>query len=121
MPKNSPYFWSPTCHINDMVKDGKRFLEWETSPALMFVWGHSYEFNDSQTWPLLEEFGKLVGQRKDIWYATNIEVWDYLDAARRLVISMDGHMIQNPSAIPVWVNVAGKTYKLEAGQVTAIP
>lgn len=121
MPKNSPYFWSSTCHMGDMVKDGKRFLEWPTTPALMFVWGHSYEFNDNKLWPMLDEFGKLVGKRKDIWYATNIEVWDYYDAAKRLIVFMDGSAIQNPSAIPVWVNVAGKTYKLEPGLTTKIP
>jgi peptidoglycan/xylan/chitin deacetylase (PgdA/CDA1 family) len=121
LPKNSPYFWTTTCHITDMVKDGKRFLEWKTAPALMFVWGHSYEFHENKAWPLLEEFGKLVGQRKDIWYATNIEVWDYYDAAKRLVVSMDGKTILNPSALAVWVKIGEQTHKLEAGKTTAIP
>ncbi len=45
-------------------------------PAMMYVWGHSYEFTNQNNWELMEDFCKLVGGRDDIWYATNIEIVD---------------------------------------------
>ena len=44
----------------------------------------------------------LSGNEK-IWYATNLEIYNYMEAQKRLQISADETMFYNPSAIPVWV------------------
>lgn len=115
-----PYFWATTCHINDMLKDGERLMKFDKIPALMAIWGHSYEFNDNQSWQNIEDFGKTYGQRKDIWYATNIEVLDYYDAAKKLIVSTDGDKVHNPGRISVWARIRGKICELKAGQTTQI-
>lgn len=40
---------------------------------LMYVWGHSYEFDNDNNWELMERFCAMAGGRGDIWYATNLE------------------------------------------------
>ena len=71
----------------------------------MYVWGHSYEFDDRNNWEVIEEFCKYMGGREDIWYATNIEVIDYMDAAKRLKFSGDNETVYNPSTASVWLQV----------------
>ena len=58
---------------------------------------------------VMEDFCKLVGGRDDIWYATNIEIIDYMDAARRLIFSADCRRVYNPNAISVWLEIDGDT------------
>jgi hypothetical protein len=53
-------------------------------PAVLSVWGHSYEFGSDSDWKRMEFFCQLVGKREDVWYATNIEITDYLAAAEKL-------------------------------------
>jgi len=115
-----PYFWVTTCHINKMNEDGQKLMRFAPTPALMAIWGHSYEFNDNHSWNLIEEFGKNYGHRPDIWYATNIEAMDYYDAAQRLMVSLDGNAVENPGKISIWATIRGKTYELKPGQTTAI-
>ena len=44
------------------------------------MWGHSYEFENNNNWVILKNFCKTAGGREDIWYATNIEICDYISA-----------------------------------------
>ena len=53
----------------------------------------------------LEDFCALVGKRDDIWYATSIELFDYLRAAKNLRYSANCEMVYNPSATSVWIEV----------------
>lgn len=72
---------------------------------ILYLWGHSYEFNDNNNWDEIEKVCAFLGNREDVWYATNIEIKDYIDALQRLVISANGTMFYNPSAIDVWISV----------------
>ncbi|MEJ0000406.1 MAG: hypothetical protein WDO13_15365 [Verrucomicrobiota bacterium] len=64
---------------------------WRSQLRLLYVWGHSYEFDRDKNWELIEQFGAKVGGRDDIWYATNIEIVDYCEALRRVEFSADFH------------------------------
>lgn len=75
----------------------------------MYVWGHSYEFDNHDNWNVIEDFCAYMGGRDDIWYATNIEIIDYMDAARRLIFSTDCRRVYNPNAISVWLEIDGDT------------
>ena len=76
-PEN-PLTWHPTCHHRDRLMERTHvFLEKETS-GLLFVWGHSYEFEREGNWELMEEFGNLIGKREDVWYTTCIEIITYM-------------------------------------------
>ena len=51
----------------------------------------------------MEQILKLIGNNDKIWYATNLDIYNYLSAQRRLQISVDEQMFYNPSDITVWV------------------
>ena len=102
------YSWAGTCHHNDrLVERGKDFLALFKTQYLylMYVWGHSYEFADYDNWHVMEKFCAMMGGQENIWYATNIEIADYMDAAERLQFTAAGDRVCNPSAIPVWIEV----------------
>ena len=47
---------------------------------LFYVWGHSYEFDKDNNWEIIENFAEYVGKREDVWYVTNIEIYDYVNS-----------------------------------------
>lgn len=51
----------------------------------------------------MEQILKLVAHNDNIWYATNIEIYNYVAAQKSLQISADEKMFYNPSSISVWV------------------
>ena len=115
--------WDSTCHFNHgLMELGKQFAElWKTQYLyMMYVWGHSYEFTNYDNWDLIEDFCKMIGGRDDIWYATNIEIVDYMDAAGRLQFTAAGDMVHNPNAISVWISVDDRKVEIPAGQTVRL-
>lgn len=82
---------------------------------MMYVWGHSYEFEDDQNWDLIEDFCAYIGNQSDIWYATNIEIVDYVKAFQNLKFSADSRFVFNPSAISVWLSVDDQIVEVKGG------
>ncbi len=82
---------------------------------MMYVWGHSYEFDNDDNWGIIEEFCEFIGGREDIWYATNIEIIDYFDALKRLQFTVAGDQVNNPSALDLWINFNDRVVKIPAG------
>lgn len=113
LPKD-PMEWHPTCHHNDPepMQKARFFAEYKKKQylKLMYVWGHSYEFDNNDNWEVIEEFCRFIGGREDIWYATNIEIIDYMESAKRLRFSADGTMAFNPGAESVWLEIDGERY-----------
>ena len=116
--------WKPTCHHrNPKLMDlAQAFLEeqkggyWRKSPQLFYLWGHSYEFDNNDNWAVIEEFAEYVGNREEIWYATNGEIFEYLQACNRLEWSMDATFVRNPSVIDVYINYLGKEICVRSGE-----
>ncbi len=97
--------WHPTSrHQYDILSLGKAFLEEapRPEPRLISIWGHSFEFRTPEDWQHLEEFLKLMEKRDELWYATNIEIFEYIEAARKLIISDDGTKVSNPTSTPIY-------------------
>lgn len=111
--------WNGTCRNIDkeLMKYGEEFLNFNTKRgiALMYVWGHSYEFERDNSWDKIEAFCDLMGNKEDIWYATNIEIVDYLNACKNLKYTMDGSFVYNPSSISVWVRESSNVYEIKGG------
>ena len=116
--------WHPTCHHGDkLLERGEEFLEVPDyiELPLMYVWGHSFEFEKQHNWELMESFAHQISGKEDIWYATNIEIYNYLQAIRLLEYSADGSRVYNPTIISIWMCVdesiiiieSGKTIKLK--------
>lgn len=117
--------WKSTCHHNhNLMENARKFAELNKTQYLylMYVWGHSYEFSEDygNNWELMEEFCEFIGGRDDIWYATNIEVVDYMNAARNLKYTAAGNMVYNPSACSVWISVNGEIHEIRGGETVRI-
>ena len=110
---------TPTCHHNEHLMElTERFLEDSDEAKLFYVWGHSYEFERVNNWHLIEEFAKTIGKRDDIWYATNIEVYDYVKAYENLIVTENE--VKNPSDMDVWFELCEKTYCIKKGETISI-
>ena len=97
-----------TCHHNDpeIFNLADKFVNGtpdNSTPAwLFYVWGHSYEFDLHKNWDRIEIFCDKVANRDDVWYATNVEIYDYVRAYNSLEFSIDGRVVHNPSSQTVW-------------------
>ena len=80
-----------------------RTLDSEWTQPLFYVWGHSHEMRAESDWEYMERLVSTVAGSDKIWYATNIEIYDYLTAARSLRVSADESLIYNPAHLDVWV------------------
>ena len=109
--------WNPTCwHSHGKLMElTEKFLK-DTAlpimdiPKLMMVGGHSYEFDLDDNWNLLDEFISRVSQRDDVWYATNMEIYNYIKAYESLQYDYRCTMCYNSSSVNVFLDVDGITY-----------
>ena len=123
--------WLPTAHHNNpkIMEYIDKFLNIDIStnayhakriPRLLYIWGHSFEFDRNNNWEHIEEICKKLAHRPEIWYATNIEIYDYVEAYKRLVYSADGYMIYNPTLLDIWIDVDGVVYEIGSGKTLRI-
>ena len=111
----------PTCshgyeNLNELITKFVEVPERGGNAEMFYLWGHSYEFDDYNNWDVIENFAKCAGGHDHIWYATNIEIYDYVKAYKNLQTSYDKKIIHNPSCIDIWIEVGGITYRVEAGK-----
>lgn len=110
--------WKPSCHHNDqLIERTETFIGLHKSQYLylMYVWGHSYEFDNDDNWELIERFCELAGGRENIWYATNMQIVDYMNAYNQLKFSAGLDFVYNPSAQSVWISVDGRIVEVKGG------
>lgn len=108
--------WNPTCHHNaDLLSRVEPFRNARPF-ALFYVWGHSFEFTRDQNWDMMHQFCESVAKMDDVWFATNIELYDYITALRAVSLSVDRSIAFNPSGMDVWLEVNGDAVKIPAGQ-----
>lgn len=109
--------WHPTCHHDDerLMDLAEEFVQMKPkeTPKMFYVWGHTFEFEGNNNWNVIEEFMKKVSGKADTWYATNMEIYQYVKAYENLDISANGKRIVNPSKIPVWAEIDGKLYEIK--------
>ncbi len=114
-----------TCHHNNprLMELAKNFIEgpkgrhyWHQNPKLFYLWGHSYEFKNNNNWDVIEKFAEYVGNRDNVWYATNIEIYNYVKAYDSLEFSVDGTIIHNPTSTDVFLCYFGKNVLVPSGK-----
>ena len=118
--------WTPTIHHAhpDVLSYVDKFVASKPNdgyyadryPRLFYLWGHSYEFDEQNNWELMETIGQRLGGMEDTWYATNIEVYEYVTAYRSLVRSADGKRMYNPTVTPVWFFQNSRNYCVNPGE-----
>ena len=77
LPTGDLLVLNSTCrHANPKLLDlARAFIESPADqPQLFYLWGHTYEFDEFDTWDLIEEFCKIVAGRPEIFYGTNSEI-----------------------------------------------
>ena len=80
----------------------------------------SYDDGVTEDIRLIENFAERMSGKEDIWYATNGEIYDYVEAYRNLVFSADMHIAYNPSNIPVWFYCSDRLYCVKAGETVSL-
>lgn len=79
--------WAPTCHHGAAMDLVGPFLD-DAGDGLMllYVWGHSYELDGfmtsdaSRDWRYIDELCRRLHGHDSVWYATSLELADYLAA-----------------------------------------
>ena len=112
-----------TCHHNDpeLMNLADKFVKarnwWD--PMLFYLWGHSYEFEANDNWDVIERFAQAVSGKEDIWYAANIEIYDYCRAFSQLVFNTAMTLCVNPSAQDLWFAYGEKEVHVPAGSTVS--
>ena len=122
--------WMPSAHHTNpelmnyidkfLAEDVDALYYSKRAPRLLYIWGHSYEFDRDDNWDLIEGACEKLGGRDDIWYATNIEIYDYITAYNSLVYSADGSIIYNPTLFKIWFIRDNNMYSIAPGEVLKI-
>lgn len=124
---NLPKDWlrlQPTCHhISSHLKElTDEFINCtvNNAPILFYLWGHTYEFARNNNWDVIEDFTKAVGNRDDIWYATNIEIYDYVSAFKSLRFTIACDKVFNPTCYDIYFKVSGNNIVVHPGETVAL-
>ena len=125
------YAWMPTAHHGNskLMEYIEKFLKLDITPAayhasrvsrLLYIWGHSYEFDRANNWERIEEICERLCDNDEIWYATNMEICEYVNAYKNLIYSADGHRIYNPTLFEIWIDIDSKLYSVKSGETLII-
>jgi len=108
--------WHPTCHPKvNLIETWKRFLNDDSPDKLFSLWGHSHEFARDDDWNKIESFCEKVSQTTKLWYATNIEIYEYINAWRNLWCSINGQYFRNIFAVDLWMWIDEELICLRGG------
>lgn len=116
--------WHPTTHhrhedifqLIENYNDYKRF-------GMLYIWGHSYEFDRNEkrnNWDHIEEVCKRVSRIDSCWFATNIEIYNYLTALKQMVFAVDNSSVINPTALDLWITVDSEPVMVPAGKTVSL-
>ena len=132
VPSNSldfPSDWlrlRPSCHhLSEQLSSLTEKIVNERcvqAPWLLYIWGHSYEFERDNNWELIETLAEKIAGRPDIWYVSNGEVFEYARAFCELQFSVRGDRVFNPTAYEMFFedSRSGKIYSVKPGAMSDI-
>lgn len=115
--------WHPSCHYSHAMEVAKAFAANYRKGRLLYIWGHGFEMDESEEygWEYTEELCRvLASDAENTWYATNIEIVDFVNAQRNLKITADGRTVYNPSAIDVWFRCDGRPVRIKGGETLKV-
>ena len=93
---------------------------WANTPKLFYLWGHSFEFDKFNNWDRIEKICDAISGKDDVWYANNIEIYEYTKAYESLVWAADMRRVHNPSAKKIWFKLNGKIYSIAPDETLVI-
>ena len=112
---------SATCHHKNPrlmeLADKFRAAAPYALPKLFYLWGHTYEFADNDNWYIIEQFAEKMGGHDDVFYGTNMEIYNAWMDFTRLESTADVRQIFNPSCRSVWIaDAKGQVYQIAPGE-----
>ena len=126
--------WMPTCHHNNpkVLEWIDEFINLDTStksycarrqPRLFYIWGHSYEFENNKNnpelgWTMIEGVMQKLSAEKDIWKATNGDVYRYVEATK--LVEVTEMSVKNNSDMTVYYNINGQNVEIAPGATFTI-
>lgn len=124
------YQWMPTAHHDspEVFELIEKFTSYKLTdtylarriPKLFYLWGHAYEFEEKNNWKRMEEICQKLSGKDDTWYATNIELYEYIEAYHSLVFSADSRRIYNPTLKQLWFEIDDVPYTIKSGETLKI-
>ena len=122
--------WMPTAHHDDpeIFNLIDRFVNLDLdqmycstrSPKVFYLWGHSFEFEGKNNWDRLEKICSELSGKEDVWYATNMEIHDYVECYRSLIYSADGQRVYNPTLKDIWFDIDGALRMIRSDETIAL-
>ena len=123
--------WMPTAHHDNpkLFEYIDEFLSIDTSvnsyrstryPRLFYMWGHSFDVDKKDNWDRPTHICEKLSGHEDVWYATNIEIYNYVTAYNSLIYSADGNTVYNPTLYTVWFDVDGTLFCIRSGETVKI-
>jgi hypothetical protein len=122
-PVAEPLAWPSTAHHlqPDVPKLWADLHADKSRGGVFYIWGHAYEFDGETNWDALEPLYAPMAGHSDVWYCTNIELFDYEAARKSVVVASNGKSVWNPSGLTVAVKVGGHVVEAKPGGVTPLP
>ena len=119
--KYNPYRFIRKEHLEEDIKEVIAVLkEKSEEKQLFYIWGHSYEFEADGNWDVIEKFAELTGGKDSIWYANNLEIYDYIADFKRLYCSVDGSRMHNPTNRTLWFLYNSKIVSIAPGETISL-
>ena len=123
-PPQEPLLWASTAHQYAAAPTvPERFEALYNNPhaaGVFYIWGHSFEFHDKNDWAGLERIYKPLAGKPDVWYCTNIELFDYEAARQRIVLAANRASAFNPSGTPVTLKLDERLFDVPSGQTVSL-
>jgi peptidoglycan/xylan/chitin deacetylase (PgdA/CDA1 family) len=125
-PAMEPLAWASTAHMlsknpSTVNENFEKLYGNKNYSGVFYIWGHTYEFDrPGADWSDLERIFKPLSGKPDVWYCTNIELFDYETARNRLVIAANLKTAYNPSAIHVTIKADNNPIDLPPGKTVNI-
>ena len=124
-PDGEPLAWGTSGHQYQRDEAGQFLVPLEFAHRYdkgesfcLYVWGHSYEFEGK--WADADAIFTPLAGKSDVWYCTNIELWDYAAARNAVVVAANRRTAYNPTATPVTLKVDGRDVVVTPGVVTSL-
>ena len=121
---SEPLAWVPSCHHRFAGELAETFLDLPGDAlALFFIYGHSWELDANEPasdWDYMESLAQRLGGRDDIWYATAIEVADYIQSIASVRPSLAEDRLLNASSLDLWMRDGSSIERLPAGRTSGV-
>ena len=119
LPKDF-YTYGGTCTISDRLFPSlvKKWVKLSPkSMKLFYIWGHSYELDMFHEHEKIFDLYSQIANKEDCWYATNIQIFDYLNAFKKLKFYCKDCKFINESNIDLYIQYNDTNYIVKANSV----